>query len=109
MLTAHDKFNDIIEEAQKGDSIFKAGNVIKVEEIAPEQTTYTQLTIEPLTDTTLDKAYEHTQLPKTDATDSLSKKAVGNHQYGGFPLHSAHTEPHCYSSTGTADCGDGQA
>ncbi len=76
MLTAHDKFNDIIEEAQKGDSIFKAGNVIKVEEIAPEQTTYTQLTIEPLTDTTLDKAYEHTQLPKTDATDSLLKKAV---------------------------------
>ena len=76
MLTAHDKFNDIIEEAQKGDSIFKADNVIKVEEIAPEQTTYTQLTIEPLTDTTLDKAYEHTQLPKTDATDSLLKKAV---------------------------------
>lgn len=77
MLTAHDKFNDIIEEAQKGDSIFKAGNVIKVEEIAPEQTTYTQLTIEPPTDATLDKAYEHTQLPKTDATDSLLKKAVG--------------------------------
>ena len=27
MLTAHDKFNDILAEAQKGDSIFKAGNV----------------------------------------------------------------------------------
>lgn len=76
MLTAHDKFNDIIEEAQKGDSIFKAGNVIKVEEIVPEQTTYTQLTIEPPTDTTLDKAYEHTQLPKTDTTDALLKKAA---------------------------------
>ena len=76
MLTAHDKFNDILEEAQKGDSIFKAGNVIKVEEIAPEQTTYTQLTIEPPTDTTLDKAYEHTQLPKTDTTDALLKKAA---------------------------------
>lgn len=76
MLTAHDKFNDILAEAQKGDSIFKAGNVIKVEEIVPEQTTYTQLTIEPPTDTTLDKAYEHTQLPKTDSTDALLKKAA---------------------------------
>ncbi len=76
MLTAHDKFNDILAEAQKGDSIFKAGNVIKVEEIAPEQTTYTQLTIEFPTDTTLDKAYEHTQLPKTDTTDALLKKAT---------------------------------
>ena len=76
MLTAHDKFNDIIEEAQKGDSIFKAGNVIKVEEIVPEQTTYTQLTIELPTDTALEKAYEHTQLPKTDTTDALLKRAA---------------------------------
>ena len=37
MLTAHDKFSDILAEAQKGDSIFKAGNVIKVEEIEPEE------------------------------------------------------------------------
>ena len=29
MLTAHDKFQDILAEAQKGDSIFKAGNVIQ--------------------------------------------------------------------------------
>ena len=28
VLTAHDKFDDIIREAQRGDSIFKAGNVI---------------------------------------------------------------------------------
>ncbi len=76
MLTAHDKFNDILAEAQKGDSIFKAGNVIKVEEIVPEQTTYTQLTIEPPTDTTLGRAYEHTRLTKTDATDALLKKAA---------------------------------
>lgn len=45
MLTAHDKFNDILAEAQKGDSIFKAGNVIKVEEIKPEEVVYTQLPI----------------------------------------------------------------
>ena len=43
MLTAHDKFADIITEAQKGDSIFKAGNVIKAEEIHEEKVTYTQL------------------------------------------------------------------
>ena len=46
MLTAHDKFNDILAEAQKGDSIFKAGNVIKVEEIKLEEVVYTQLTID---------------------------------------------------------------
>lgn len=32
-LTAHDKFQDILAEAKKGDSIFKAGNVIQVEDI----------------------------------------------------------------------------
>ena len=76
MLTAHDKFDDILAEAQKGDSIFKAGNVIKVEELLPEQTTFTQLSIEPLLDTTLDKAYEQTKLPKSEAADNLLKKAA---------------------------------
>ena len=36
MLTAHDKFADILAEAHKGDSIFKAGNIIKAEEFVPE-------------------------------------------------------------------------
>lgn len=76
MLTAHDKFNDILEEAQKGDSIFKAGNIIKVEDIQPEQVTYTQLTIETEPGPDLDKAYEHTKIQKTDATDALLKKAA---------------------------------
>ena len=76
MLTAHDKFNDIIEEAQKGNSIFKAGNVIKVEDIEKEEITYTQIAIEIPTDATLNIAYEHTQLPKTDTADALLKKAV---------------------------------
>lgn len=57
MLTAHDKFNDILAEAQKGDSIFKAGNVIKAEEIKPEEVVYTQLTIETNPDAELEKAY----------------------------------------------------
>lgn len=76
MLTAHDKFKDILDEAQKGDSIFKAGNVIKAEEIVPEQVEYTQLTLEPETDTSLDAEYTQTQIGRTDATDALIKKAT---------------------------------
>ena len=76
MLTAHDKFNDILAEAQKGDSIFKAGNIIKAEEIVPEQVAYTQLAIETEPATNLQKAYEHTRLQKTAATDALLKKAA---------------------------------
>lgn len=76
MLTAHDKFADILAEAQKGASIFKAGNVIKAEEIVPEQITYTQLTIEVEPDKTLETAYQQTGIQKTDAADALLKKAT---------------------------------
>ena len=76
MLTAHDKFNDILAEAQKGDSIFKAGNVIKAEEIVPEQIVYAQLAMELEPDRTLETAYQQTGLEKTEATDSLLKKAT---------------------------------
>ena len=76
MLTARDKFNDILAEAQKGDSIFKAGNIIKAEEIVPEQVAYTQLAIETEPETNLQNAYEHTRLQKTAATDALLKKAA---------------------------------
>lgn len=76
MLTAHDKFKDILDEAQKGDSIFKAGNIIKAEEIVPERVEYTQLTLEPETDTSLEAAYAHTQIERTEVTDTLIKKAT---------------------------------
>lgn len=75
MLTAHDKFNDILAEAQKGDSIFKAGNVIKVEDIPQEKVTYTQVTLEKESDKVLEEAYTYTCIEKTDATDSLLNKA----------------------------------
>lgn len=42
-LTAHDKFDELLEEAQSGESIFKAGNFIKAEEIDPKKTKTTQL------------------------------------------------------------------
>ncbi len=76
MLTAHDKFAEILEEAQKGDSIFKAGNVIKAEQIVPEQVAYTQLTIEVEPDKTLETAYQQTGMQKTDCADALLKKAA---------------------------------
>ena len=76
MLTAHDKFSDIIAEAQKGDSIFKAGNVIKVEEIESEQIAYTQLSLEVEPDKQLEEAYEKTKIEKNEKTDELLKKAA---------------------------------
>ena len=45
-LTAHDNFDDILKEAQKGDSIFKKEYFIKAEDIEPEEVVRTQLTIE---------------------------------------------------------------
>lgn len=74
MLTAHDKFNDILAEAQRGDSIFKAGNIIKAEELKSEEVTYTQLSIETDADTALEDAYARTKIEKTDAADYLLKK-----------------------------------
>lgn len=74
MLTAHDKFADIITEAQKGDSIFKAGNVIKAEEIHEEKVTYTQVTLN-FEDKELKEAYKETQIEKTELADALLKKA----------------------------------
>ena len=76
MLTAHDKFNDILAEAQKGDSIFKAGNVIKAEEIVPEKITSTQLKIEFEPDKVLETAYSQTNIEKSEEMDTLVKKAT---------------------------------
>lgn len=75
MLTAHDKFNDILEEAQRGDSIFKAGNVIKAEDIVPEQVTKTQLAIDLSKKDNHDEAYSFTKIERTDQTDAVFTKA----------------------------------
>ncbi len=76
MLTAHDKFQDIIDEAQRGDSIFKAGNIIKAEEIEPQETTYTQLSLDLGSDETLQEAYEETGITQTTQTDEILKTAT---------------------------------
>lgn len=72
MLTAHDKFKEILEEAQKGDSIFKAGNVIKVEEIEPEETAVSQLAFEweEKPDDVLISAYESTGIERSEQADA---------------------------------------
>lgn len=71
MLTAHDKFADILAEAQKGDSIFKAGNVIKAEELEPERTAYTQMTIDLEPDRGLDDIYQKTGIARDEDNDQL--------------------------------------
>lgn len=75
MLTAHDKFNDILAEAQRGDSIFKAGNVIKAEEIVPEQVTTTQLSFDMPSNESHDEAYSFTQIERTEQTDAVISRA----------------------------------
>lgn len=72
MLTAHDKFQDILSEAQKGDSIFKAGNVIKVEEIEPEEVAIPQLAFEweEEPDEVLISAYEATGIERSEQADT---------------------------------------
>jgi type III restriction enzyme len=76
MLTAHDKFNDILAEAKKGDSIFKAGNVIKVEEMEPEEIVYPQIAVELEPDQELEAAYAKTGIQKTEQADALLKNSA---------------------------------
>ena len=75
MLTAHNKFKEILEEAQKGDSIFKAGNVIKVEEIVQEDIQFTQLSLQISEDERLTKLYNGTNLDKSETNDEFLLKS----------------------------------
>ena len=75
-LTAHDKFDDILREAQKGTSIFKAGNVIHAEDIEPEQPEEPQLSFNLEVDQTLKEAYAETGLEQNAQTDKLIHKAA---------------------------------
>ena len=75
MLTAHDKFQDILAEAQKGDSIFKAGNIIHAETIQQEKTVPAQLALDFLaTDLTAD--YADTGLSQNELHDRLFHTAT---------------------------------
>ena len=75
MLTAHDKFQDILAEAQRGDSIFKAGNIIHAETIQQEKTVPAQLALDfPTTDLTAD--YADTGLSQSELHDRLLHTAT---------------------------------
>ncbi len=72
MLTAHDKFSDIIEEAQKGDSIFKAGNIIHVEDIE-DQKTIKQGYLDFDNDKDRKEFYEETGLERNETNDKIAQ------------------------------------
>ena len=69
MLTAHDKFNELIEEAKRGDSLFNKDNIIKVEELENERFEITQLNID------IDSSEIDTLITKGD---ELEKRRLGN-------------------------------
>ena len=74
-LTAHDKFEELLKEAQQGDSIFKAGNIIDVSEEKKEEIVYTQQSLPIEEDEGLKKAYEESGLEKSEANDRILKYA----------------------------------
>ena len=74
MLTAHDKFKDIIAEAKKGDSIFKAGNIIQVKQEEEVHVIYTQTVLNMGQDTDLDNAYAQTGIQKSSEMDAVFTK-----------------------------------
>lgn len=74
MLTAHDKFKDIIAEAKKGDSIFKAGNIIQVKQEEEVHVIYTQTVLNMGQNTDLDNAYAQTGLQKSSVMDAVFTK-----------------------------------
>ena len=74
-LTAHDKFQDIINEAQKGDSIFKAGNIIKVEDIE-ENISILQISWDFDSHEVREEAYASYGISKTEKSDKLIDTAV---------------------------------
>jgi len=70
MLTAHDKFSEIIEEAAKGDSIFKRGNIIKAEDLEDEHTASAQININ------FDKPEFYTQNEKLNEIFTAAEKFI---------------------------------
>lgn len=63
-------------EAQKGDSIFKRGNIINLDEEEEEETVYTQLSFDIEEKHDLDSAYEYTKIEKTQETDVVLKQVT---------------------------------
>lgn len=113
MLTAHDKFQDILAEAQKGDSIFKAGNVIQAEEELdePEEIVYTQLSLDIDQNETLEQAYVQTGLPTSEENEHSAANGKSLFASGNDKLHCTKREStFCPCSPGKEEnCTDSDA
>ena len=78
-LTAHDKFEEILKEAQKGDSIFKKENVISVPTPAPERTAPVQLALDNMEpDKVRRSAYTRTKIRQSAQTDAAIDRAAAH-------------------------------
>ncbi|MGL4483735.1 MAG: DEAD/DEAH box helicase, partial [Anaerovoracaceae bacterium] len=77
MLTAHDKFEELLREAQSGDSIFKAGNVIKIDEVPTEIVTETQLTADIDLDEIVENTLAEVGLEKNAVNVEMIEKTIG--------------------------------
>ena len=74
-VTAHEKFDALIREAQKGDSLIKAGNIIVFNEIEPEEFISPQININFEPDIVLEEAYSSTRITRDEKTDAVITKA----------------------------------
>lgn len=74
VLTAHDKFDDIIREAERGDSIFKAGNVIFAETLEKQHTEPAQIILVEATEEETEAVCQKLNLPPNKVSYDFVKK-----------------------------------
>ncbi len=76
MLTAHDKFQEILDEAQSGESVFKAGNIIQVKEIEHEKVTVSQLSLGLTVNEELNAARERMGFKEGEKNDQVLETLI---------------------------------
>lgn len=94
-LTAHDKFEDILKEAQKGDSIFKAGNIIKMEDLEQEKSSVSQLSLDLQNEDTVE-VLDTIHVPQNDKTIQLVETI--NHAVQEVTSNLIHEEQSVYAA-----------
>lgn len=74
-LTAHNKFDEILAEARRGDSIFRAENVIQAEDMAPVHSIVAQPALDFEAPAIQEKAQEELGLPPSETSVKFYRKA----------------------------------
>ncbi|CAM3134970.1 DEAD/DEAH box helicase family protein [Streptobacillus ratti] len=75
MLTAHGKFEDILNEAKKGDSIFNAGNVIYIDEIENTEQELTQISLDfKFEEKEIEEELKNIDIPQTEENKEFVKR-----------------------------------